>query len=245
MGERRDNGRRGGPTLEGAPAAGESITDTSTARIAGASRDPAPARSDARVAHLARALGNDALKQRFAEGEACRDAWLRHVVERLRTIRTLQEREVALCHRGSAFPWWRSVADPGKREITSPEPTRWHASARLYQQAAERLCQGDLLRGHTLLERAHEAERRAREALTALVDTRDVEPAPRGSVGPLPASTEVTGSCDPPAGLSLARDILAVTTESPAIPHRKRSRDPWWTRDEDQDEEEPGAPGDP
>jgi len=228
MAERRDSGRRRGPSTPEADAA----------------RAPATVRSDPRVAKLARAVGNDALRARFAAGEACRDELLAHVVERLRDIRELQRREVDLCHRGSSFPWWRTVADPGKAEFTSPEPTRWHEAARRYDRAAERLCQGDLRRGRALLDDAHEAERRAREALTALVDAHDVG-AP-GALPELPAATEVTGACDPPPGLSLAREILSVTTESPEIPHRKRGRDPWWTLDEDEeDEEEPGAPGGP
>lgn len=200
-------------------------------------------RSDPRISRVARIVGNNALQQRFAEGRSSRDELLALLVDRLRTIREIQTREVDLCHRGSTFTWWREVADPGKEDLTAPDPTRWHEPARLFQRAGERLCQGDLRRGHELLDQALDAERRAREGLTALVDTSDLGES--SAVLPdLPASTSVAGACDPPAELSLAREILSVTTRMPEVPHRKKGRAPWWTREEDEEEEEPGASGD-
>lgn len=212
-----------------------------TEQVGGA---PASKQADPKIAQLARALGNDALKSRMLDGNRSRDLMLEHIGDRLKTMREIQLREIALSHRGSHFPYWRLVADKHKSEYSAPEPTRWNEAARLYEDAAHHLARGDLKRGRTVLERAMREEQRAREKLTRLVFTGDLEKEPAGAVE-LPAfdSTEVSGACDLPPEIGLAKEIYHVTTEGPNIPNRGRATDPWWTMDEDEEEEEPGDAG--
>lgn len=205
-----------------------------------------PTGSPEKIAKLAGAVGNGTIQKRIEDGNASRDMMLAHLGGRLTTMRELQRREIDLSHRGSHFPYWRQVADANKPEYSSPEPTRWHEAARLYEAAAHHLCQGDLKRGRDVLERAMAEDQRARESLTVLVFTDDIDE--EGVLYEVPAgssATEVAGSCDLPPEVALAREIYHVTTEGPEIPNRRRPADPWWTMDEDEEEEEPGGAGGP
>lgn len=198
----------------------------------------------ARITQLARTLGNDEIQKRLDQGNASRDQMLAHLCDRLEVMRELQTREVGLTKRGAHFWWWRLASDKQKPQYTTPEPTRWNEAARLYEEAAERLCQGDLKRGKEILGRAMDEEERVRSQLTELVDLRELgEGELDRSVLADISVTEVAGSCDEPSGVGVAREIQAVTTESPRVPNRSRPADPWWTLDEDEEEEEPGEGG--
>lgn len=198
-----------------------------------------------RLSKLAKAVGNDEVRRRIGTGDATRDNLMNHIGERLVVIRQLQQRELALCSReGNHFPWWRQVADRHKSDITAPEPTRWRESARLYEDAAYQLARGDVHRGNDLMKQAMAMEDRTREALTALVEVKDLGPAlePAGGGDVSPSAT--AAPCDMPHHISdLAHKIQNVTADLRKFPNRKRVRDPWWTELEEEEEEEDGSGG--
>ncbi|MFT4628883.1 MAG: hypothetical protein ACI8PZ_007579 [Myxococcota bacterium] len=200
-----------------------------------------------RLAKLARAVGNDEVRQRIGTGSATRDNLLNHVGERMGVIRELQRREVALCSReGNHFPWWRQVADRHKTDVTAPKPMQWRESTRLYEDAAYHLCRGDVHRGADLMKQAMDAEDRTRTALTTLVETGDLGSAgsPNRGLTDGVAAGDTAPVCEVPAHISqLAHDIQSVTVELRKFPNRRRVRDPWWTDFEEEEEEEEGAAG--
>jgi hypothetical protein len=148
-----------------------------------------------------------------AAGGAVRDEMLQHIRARLGTIDDVQQREVALCGPRAQRDWWKEVADSHKTSTTKPKPKRWHECTRLYNDAADAAARGDLRRAAGLLRAATEAERRAFDQLTDLVDTRDVKADPENpwndGVTPYPAPPVQT-----PADLTArCHRILGVQTE--------------------------------
>jgi hypothetical protein len=220
---------------------GEERTRAGRAKGAESARGEARREAKSRIEQLARAVGNDEIAKRIAAGNATRDQMLAFVAERLGAVRELQVRELALTERGSHWKWWRQASDSHRLGVTEPSPTRWHAPARAYEDAVNALCRGDLRRGEALLADAMATEEKTTEAMTELVDTSE---AWRASVvdpslfGALVAATPSSGACAEPTPIrTLVDAICAVEQTVPDMPNRRRRRDPWWTLDEDEDEE--------
>ena len=196
-----------------------------------------------RFQRLAEMVGNDEIKERINRGNTTRDAMLEQLCERLKVMRELQIRELALTSRGAHWSWWRGAADNMKKTVQEPEPTRWNAAAHRYEEAAKALCRGDVSRGRKILENAMELEQRAQDTLTDLVDQADLayEAASGSGVAGDDLSIAVAGPRDAPEGVDIAKEIYGVTKTVPDMPNRSRIKDPWWTRDEEEEEE--GADG--
>ncbi len=190
---------------------------------------------------LQRAVGNDGLRQQMNQGKTDRGFMLAHIGDRLRVMREVQQRELALTERGPVYDWWRTVGKDKKGPATAPDPTRWHETARKYDQAATALCQGDISRGHALLDDAMAAENKVFASLTSLVDLTEIENDTRGDTQDLDALVSV-GQLDPiarPDDLNLVKEILSVTTEGPDTPGLMQSgQTPWWAEEEEEEEEE-------
>jgi len=192
---------------------------------------------------MAAALGNDELQRRIEKGNATRDELLVYMNQRLGSIHEAQLRER---HQGSEHmrDHWKDIGDIHKTEFTKPEPLRWHESARLYEQAAYQLCQGAVGRGAALLEKAMEAERRAFEAVGQQVQTKDLEPDGEGCAALAGVSeNQACAPCDVPSEIQAKADaIQREVTEFKDQPVKKRIADPWWTLEEEEEEE--GKPAD-
>jgi hypothetical protein len=221
--------------------------DRSKGKRAGASAGSgsrAEVRQEARsrLERLAKSLGNDEIAKRIASGSATRDEMLAFVTERLQVVQELQQRELDLTVRGAHFDWWRTAADRPKG-APEPAPTRWHAAAAAYERAVHAMCRGDLRRGEALLQEAVRTEEATTDEVTALVDRREVERSEAldpGLFAVLVAATPAAGAASEPVPIRHLLDaILHVEQTVPDMPGRKRGRDPWWTLDEDQAEEEP------
>jgi hypothetical protein len=189
----------------------------------------------------ASAVGNEELKQRIEAGKAGRDELLQFLVGRLKTIRSVQEKELALASVDRMPDWAKMVGDKQKG-VGKPEPTRWKEVARAYEEAAHQLCRGALGRGRQLVERAIQVEKDTIGELTKLVElTDDMKPE-------APARMQGGGTDDacpatnvPQEIKQLVADIENVTQIAKDPPQKRRIRDPWWTLEEEEEEEEADA----
>lgn len=199
-----------------------------------------------RIQQLAKAVGNDEIAKRIAQGNATRDQMLAFVTERLQGVKELQTRELALTNKEASFDWWRAAGDAGMK-LPEPEPTRWHATARAYDEAVQALCRGDLRRGQELLQKAIEVEEQTTDEMTDLVDTTEAwraEALDPGLFAALVAASPTAGAAAVPEAIrSLVAEITHVEQTVPDATNKLRRRDPWWTLDEDEDGEEPDGGG--
>ncbi len=187
---------------------------------------------------LGRVLGNDAVAGKLGRNDQLRDLLLDVVRERLQAIELAQKAELkALRDRA---PWWRKL-QRGQRGITMPEPTRWAEPARLFRQAGEAICAGDLGRGADLLKQATESERTHRKAMPAQVPMpRETTPA----VGVPPVIGEVHDGegCTPISApdIQATADRIENVTESHAdathLPNA-RHQGTWWELEVDEEAE--------
>lgn len=197
------------------------------------------------LAKLAGQIGNEALQGQINKGNATRDEMFAFISQRLSTVRELQLREISLTYRGAYFNWWKKVSDSHKEQFTTPDPTRWKETGRLYEDAAQQLARGDLERARHVLQDAFAEEQKTKESMTALVDESNLDTgvgthtAWMSGVGDTPK----VGTCALPEDIQVAKDIQNVTASAPDPMNRKRPRDPWWTLDEDEEEED-GAQAD-
>jgi hypothetical protein len=193
-----------------------------------------------RLAKLAKAVGNGEIQQRIQQGNVNRDMCLAYIAERLRNMRALQVREQKLIPRGSHWTWWRQVADRYKTWFTKPDPKRWREAAKIYEQAAKHLANGDVSRGKAHMEKAITEENKQLDGLTKLVSTADLDFSARPDVGWLGdiVDTEPGKPSALPADIALARDIQLVEDTVVDPMNRRRRRDPWWTLEEEEEEED-------
>ena len=186
-------------------------------------------------------LGNEAVQQRIQAGNLRREELLAFVCVRLETMRKAQLREIIAAQPTELRSYAIQVTDSHKSEFTKPEPTRWHESAQLYDQAAYQLCRGQLQQGAALIQRAIETERRAFAQLSKYIDTTDIEKwatAPGTLLDDAPSSP-IVGECDEPAALDLVDQILRVTLEIDDLPVRRTTRPEAGEQEEDDDGEKP------
>jgi len=194
--------------------------------------------SSNKMRKAASAVGNEELKTRIEAGKAGRDELLQFLVGRLRTIRDVQQKELAISSLEDQHKWAKMVGDHHKG-VTKPEPTRWREAARAYEEAAFQLSRGALGRGRQLVERAIEVERKTIGDLTKLVEiTDDMKPhAPAQMQGG--GGDDACPSTNVPQEIkALVADIENVTTIAKDPPNKRRVRDPWWTLEEEEEDEE-------
>jgi hypothetical protein len=197
--------------------------------------------SSKKLEALAKGVGNDEIQQRLNSQSAKRDELLQFLVQRLETLRDVQQRELALSQKAANFDWWRQVGD-AQKDVGKPDPTRWRESAHQYEQASYHLCRGDVRRGQAELKKAMDAEKRAFDQLTKLVEVSEQE---RGQAAPEAlgdAGVGAAGACAEPEGVQVAREIQNVTTTPNAPPVVQRVQDPWWTEEEEEEEQADGKP---
>lgn len=138
-----------------------STTDRIGVALRGDARKQLGDASVDQLRRLGRVLGNDALAGKLAQNNQMRDLLLAVVRDHLSRIALAQNAELkALAERGA---WWRRLrrGEPG---VVRPEPARWAEPARLFREAAEAVCAGDLGRGADLIQQADERERAHRKA---------------------------------------------------------------------------------
>ncbi len=209
------------------------------ARLEGRAARRNKKKSDSRLERLAKLVGNEEVKQQIQKGNATRDAMLAHLGERLRTMRQLQLRELQMTQRGAHWSWWRDAADNMKKNLQEPKPTRWNGAAKAYEEAANALCRGDVSQGRQEMKKAMELERQAHETLTDLVELADLEFDAKPDNGALAeiTSTAPAGPCEEPEDVGIAKEIYSVTATVPDMPNRSRTKDPWWTEEEEEEGE--------
>ena len=174
----------------------------------------------------------------MSSGNARRDDILDHIHGRLLAIKDMQAQEKnQFSSHFEQRQFWREIADSHKPEFTNADPTRWHESARLYEQAVEQLCRGALGVGANLTERAMDAEQRALEEVPKFIELHQQreEAAEQLLGGIVPA--QGCGAADAPEVHALIHDILCVSDQFEEPPVRRRSPDPWWTEEEEEEEE--------
>lgn len=190
--------------------------------------------------------GNQGLDGKMKEQGAMRDALLAFIAQRLKTMHTVQhyEKEEMKHER----EWFRPLAR-GASGYHLPDPTRWHDAARLFQQSAQAMCNGNLAQGAALMERAMEAERAAYESTPAMVEEHLDHT--NNQAAPPPAELAHVGSrstCPTramPKEIAIADRILAIgdTMERPPPLNRRRGN-AWWREEEEEEEEDEDKKGD-
>lgn len=191
---------------------------------------------------MGKKLGNDELQQRIQRGNATRDELMDFLHDRLKNIRSVQEREIAMSDKRSSREHWRQISDQQKTEYTNPDPTRWRESAKIYEQAAFQLSRGSLGRGAQLVKRALGEEQKTFDKLSVVVkvtqeEREGLESGPEG-VEDVAPNEGCSAKNMPSEVRELAQQIQNVTEKAPELPGRKRVRDPWWTEEEEEEEEE-------
>jgi hypothetical protein len=212
---------------------------SSAAKAAGGRAD-----AGASALKMGRALGNEELQKRIEKGNATRDELLTYMNQRLGAINEAQRREHLYGSEHMREDWMR-ISDKHKPEFAKPEPLRWHESAKLYEMALYQLCRGSLGRGAELLEKAMTAERKAFEQVGDQTGAKELEPEEEAA-GALPEvlANQACAPCDIPAEIQEKIDkIQADQTEFKDQPNRRRVADPWWTLDEEEEEEAKPADG--
>jgi hypothetical protein len=187
-------------------------------------------------------LGNESVQQMLGQSAQVRDALLAFATGRLGTIRELQLQELEHTSLRDLEQWWRQTSDSHKEDWGGPEPVRWREAAGLYDDAIRALCDGHVERGAQLLDKAVAEEEKQREATKKPMDLGMTKgpsvPDERGSV----RSGQACGVCDIPAeARRLSSEIERVTSHLREPPNRRRPRDPWWTVDEEAEEENKGG----
>lgn len=186
---------------------------------------------------LRRSVTNRQLQGEMQQGNADRASLLTHIQDRLLVMRELQNRETLLLKRGSSYEWWREVARANDPSTGIPDPNRWREPARMYQQAIEALCRGDLQRGQQLLERAMHEDDRVVKTTTSLVSMENLEADATPANAELAQMMSFDGldPCEAPEALSIASEIQSLDIEVQATPD---IRLPWWAREEEEEEEQ-------
>lgn len=214
----RDGGAKARQQKGGGPA----TVSTDTARTA-----------QSKIQELAKRLGNDEITKRIEAGNATRDEMLAFVLQQLHTIHGAQQQEVDLSKKQASFEFWR--AGPG---VTPPDPTRWHDAARVYEQAVDAICRGDLRKGQKLVEEAVDQQQKTIDQMTRLVDRSQMEERPDTSeLGRIVAMAPTAGACAEPQPITqLLAAIQHEETKPPTVPTAERIL--WWEEEEEEEEEE-------
>ncbi|GDX80759.1 hypothetical protein LBMAG42_25700 [Deltaproteobacteria bacterium] len=195
---------------------------------------------------LGRALGNEALAGKLAQNDQLRDLLLAVVQERLQAIALAQQAELKALHERG--PWWRRLRR-GERGITMPEPTRWAAPAKLFRQAADAICAGDLGRGADLMKQAGESERTHRKAVPRQVKLPAEAPTSPIATAALAEVRDGEG-CTPrsaPELFQLAARIENVGQAADNVGQIANARHAgvWWESEVDEDEDKKPKDGAP
>ena len=206
-------------------------------------RQPSPdAVPDRQVKKLSQQLGNQAVAKLVQDGQIQRDDVLALIIGRLEALERVQDQEFSkLTQRAT---WVRKVA---RKKDSAPDPTRFHACARLFREAAELVSRGELGRGVQVLRRALEAEKAAfrdiPDMLKAEVDLDD-RPTEAPDLKQV-AFAAVCPPCPPPNELEIVDRILSIDPRVAAavLKRKSRHRDIWFPED-DVDEAEDGDDAD-
>jgi hypothetical protein len=189
---------------------------------------------------MAETLGNDAMQARLARAMGTRDSLLAFVVERLGRIRERQLGEADASRNPEA---WHAGVGLGRNGFEEPKPTRWHASAALYQTAAAAICGGNLGRGAALLRKALDAESAGMAEYPGFLaeDTKPDELPSLPEAATEVASGEGCPTCPLPQEIDTADLILRIGNDpDPAPAPELRRRKSWWAGEEEEPEGEPG-----
>ena len=180
------------------------------------------------------------MAHQLGTSEMQRDEMLQHICERLEIIQGAQDKERLAMK--DEREWFKEVAK-GAHGFHNPDPSRWHASAELYKQAARAMCSGHLGRGARLLEQAVAAEHAAFETVPTMVQTEfDKEEAVQDAPDTAHQVNDEAGcvACETPEELKIADRILAVQDTVKATPPLSRPKRHWWEEEEEDKEEEEG-----
>jgi len=183
------------------------------------------------VRKLGRKLGNQAVAKLVQDGQVQRDDVLALIVGRLEAIERVQDQEFAKLSQRAT--WVRKVA---RKKDAAPDPTRWHACATLFREAAKLVARGELGRGVQVLRRALEAEQVAfREIPDMLKADVDLDDRPTETPGlKQVAFAAVCAPCSPPEELAIVDRILSIDPRvaAAALKRKSRHRDIWFPEDE-------------
>ena len=201
-------------------------------------------RQGKQLAQLQRRMGNQAMGK-VGDSASARDAMVQFILHRLKAVHGVQQEEHAAFK--DVREWYRDVAK-GRTGFSLPDPTRWHACARLFQDAIHALCHGNVTRGAQLLESALGAEKAAYDSLPAMVKRKlsDEDQRPEGPPDAMEQGMSATPctACALPAELVLAQQILSISDIFQAPPpYGGGRRRAWWDEEvgEDDDEKKAGA----
>jgi len=192
----------------------------------------------AQLKGLQKGLGNEGLGRKLGTASQQRDEMLRHICERLQVVQGAQSKERLAM--GQEREWFKAVAK-GKEGYHQPDPSRWHECTRLFKQAADALCMGNLGRGALLLEQAVEAEHAAFDSVPRMVQV-DLDREERAAQAP-DATFQVNdeaacAACERPDELKIAERILAIQDTVQATPPMGRPNRWWETKEIEEEEEE-------
>ena len=214
--------RDGGAKARQQKGGGASTVSTDTARTA-----------QSKIQELAKRLGNDEITKRIETGNATREEMLAFVLKQLHTIDGAQKQEVDLSKKQASFEFWRAGAN-----IKPPDPTRWHDAARIYEQAVNAICRGDLRKGQKLVEDAVDQQQRTIDQMTTLVDRSQMEDHPDTTeLGRIVAMAPTAGACAEPQPITqLLAEIQHEETRPPDVTGTQRIL--WWEEEEEEEQED-------
>ncbi len=194
-----------------------------------------------RAEKIGRKAGNQEVEGQIKGANGKRDALLAFILQRLSVVKGVQQKELA--EMKDERDWYKEVAR-GNKGFGLPDPTRWHESAKAYKRAGEALANGNLGQGAALLDRAMEAERAAFQSVPDQVRQNFEAGEEEVSMAGGPAelghvqSSAVSARVSLPKGLSVAMDILNVTSTMEADALDRQRKPPWWETEEEGEEQE-------
>jgi len=192
---------------------------------------------------ISKNLGNNGIQSELNQRSMQRDQLLAFICHRLQSVQQVQALERSEMKNESK--WFREIAR-GTNGFSLPQPTRWHECARLFKQAAQAFCQGNLGRGTQLLDLALEQEKAAYDSLPKQIESKleskersgDNAPITLGSLNP----SSVCPSTKAPQELKIADQILNIRDVMEDVaPLRRISPLHWWGTEEDIEEEDQDA----
>jgi hypothetical protein len=187
---------------------------------------------------LANTTGNNSVDKQLRRSTDLRDALLAFAGTRLKTLFQVQQKELKEIK--DQRQWFKEVAK-GVAGFHLPDPTRWHQSAELYQQAATALANGNLGKGGQLLDKALEAERAAYKSMPVQVEqelnrAEQTQPQTPHELAHVSVSS-VCPSTKRPTEIKYADLILNVMDVMEGSSPNPLMRQ-WWESEEEEEEEE-------
>ena len=193
-----------------------------------------------RLAQIAKRVGNTDLSKHLSQNANKRDALLALISSRLNSIHEIQK--IELDEKKHQRDWYKEVAR-GAHGYHLPDPTKWHECAKMFQKAAQAMCNGHLGKGAQIMEEAIKLENKARDNISIQVKQKMERVDKVTTSTPIHVETIAPGefctSKKLPIEFDIIKKILNIIDQMPETPPVPF----WWEyrvghKEEEEEEEE-------